>query len=241
MTTECMEQKKEADIDNFNAVIEYYNASDTQFTLTHFSRTVKDFFESNPRLNKPPLPLVHSVKSRIKNPEHLLDKLERKKQKGIYITPETLFNEVTDLIGVRVLHLFQEQFCEIHNEILNKISSGDWILGEAPKAYTWDPEAQYYFNSLDISTEIKDSYYTSVHYLVKPNNSSGICCEIQVRTLFEEVWGEIDHSINYPHKTDSIACSEQLKVLSRLVSTGTRLTDSIFRSYNEHMDRKNNE
>ena len=76
-----------------------------------------------------------------------------------------------------------------------------------------------------------------MHYLVKPNNNSDLCCEIQVRTLFEEIWGEIDHAINYPHQTDSVACREQLRVLSKLVSTGTRLSDSIFRSYNEYLGK----
>ena len=70
---------------------------------------------------------------------------------------------------------------------------------------------------------------------IKPNNNNPnpICCEIQVRTLFEEIWGEIDHSINYPHPTDSVACKEQLRVLSKLVGTGTRLADSIFRTLND--------
>ena len=71
--------------------------------------------------------------------------------------------------------------------------------------------------------------------MVKPNNrQNNIVCEIQVRTLFEEIWGEIDHTINYPKKTDSVACGEQLRVLAKLVSTGTRLADSIFRSHSEH-------
>ena len=91
---------------------------------------------------------------------------------------------------------------------------------------------------MGIKTEVKDTYYTSVHYVVKPNNAkSDVTCEIQVRTLFEEIWGEIDHTINYPHATNSIACKEQIRVLAKLVSTGTRLADSIFRTYDEY---KNN-
>lgn len=49
------------------------------------------------------------------------------------------------------------------------------------------------------------------------------------------VQGEIDHAINYPHPIDSVACSEQLKVLSKLISIGTRLSDSIFKSYNGYI------
>ena len=84
-----------------------------------------------------------------------------------------------------------------------------------------------------MTPKIKDSYYTSIHYVVKPKSDSNICCEIQVRTLFEEIWGEIDHTINYPSPTDNKACREQLRVLSKLVSTGTRLADSIFRTHME--------
>ena len=77
-----------------------------------------------------------------------------------------------------------------------------------------------------------------MHYVIKPNNNNPVCCEIQVRTLFEEIWGEIDHTINYPQPTTEIACSEQLRVLSKLVSTGTRLADSIFRTHAHYQKNK---
>ena len=107
---------------------------------------------------------------------------------------------------------------------------------------TWDPESKQMYDNLQITTEVRPTFYTSVHYLIKPNNNNPnpICCEIQVRTLFEEIWGEIDHSINYPHPTDNIACKEQLRVLSKLVGTGTRLADSIFRTLNDYKNFKDN-
>lgn len=219
---------------SFESVINYYKEPQTQFLLNQFLNQVKDFFTLNPTLNCNPLPIIHSIKYRIKDSEHLRDKLKRKKERGVIISENNLFNEITDLAGVRILHLYQEQFAAIHNQIMNKVESNDWCLGEPPKAYTWDPEAKKYFENLEILTEVKDSYYTSVHYLVKTNNKNSIYCEIQVRTLFEEIWGEIDHAINYPHKIENIACSEQLKVLSRLVATGTSLSSSIFRTYNEY-------
>ena len=76
-----------------------------------------------------------------------------------------------------------------------------------------------FFESLGLDVKLKESYYTSIHYLIKPKASSDVCCEIQVRTLFEEIWGEIDHTLNYPVPTKSKACREQLRVLSKLVST----------------------
>lgn len=210
-------------------VLAYLNP-DKQYELRAFLQNVLFFFENNPALNS----VVHSVKSRMKDPEHLKDKIERKMKDGKIIDESNLFTLINDLIGVRVLYLYQDQFKLIHDEILRKVNiNKDWMFVEQPKAYTWDPETRAYFEMLDIHTEVRDTYYTSVHYVIKPNNElSNITCEIQVRTLFEEIWGEIDHTINYPHPTDIIACKEQLRVLAKLVSTGTRLADSIFRTYN---------
>lgn len=214
-------------------IINFYNNRENVFILTHFKDQVVSYFQNNPLLNEGSLPIVHSIKSRLKDPEHLRDKLLRKQKKGQTIEKEELFSKINDLIGIRLLHLYQDQFPIIHNEILKNIEkNGNWELCEAPKAYTWDPESLEAYKSLEIETEIKETLYTSVHYVIKPNNDkSDVTCEIQVRTLFEEIWGEIDHTINYPHPTNSIACQEQIKVLSKLVSAGTRLADSIFRTH----------
>ena len=211
-------------------VLAYLNP-EKQYELKAFLQTVLFFFENNPALKG----IVHSVKSRMKDHEHLKDKIQRKLKSEKIIDENNLFTVVNDLIGVRVLYLYQDQFQLIHNELLKKVDeTKDWMFVEAPKAYTWDPETREYFEKLNIHTEVRDTYYTSVHYVIKPNNElSNITCEIQVRTLFEEIWGEIDHTINYPHPTEIIACKEQLRVLAKLVSTGTRLADSIFRTYND--------
>lgn len=226
-------------IENIDSVINFYN--DNQHRLIQLQASVEAYFKNHPQLNSKPFPIIHSTKTRIKDPNHLRDKIERKLLKGVKITNDNLFREITDLIGIRVLHLYQDQFPIIHKEILKLIAEGDWVFVEEPKAMTWDPESQMMYDDLQIVTEIRPTFYTSVHYLIKPNtnNQNPICCEIQVRTLFEEIWGEIDHSINYPHATDDVACKEQLRVLSKLVSTGTRLADSIFRTLNDHNDKKN--
>ncbi len=226
-------------VDNFDSVINFYK--DNQHRLLQFKASVETFFMNHPTLNSKESPIIHSIKSRSKDPEHLRDKLKRKLKKGKEITNSNLFGEITDLIGIRILHLYQDQFPIIHKEILKYIEEGDWVFVEPPKAMTWDPESKKMYRKLGIKTELRVTYYTSVHYIVKPNNNNPnpICCEIQVRTLFEEIWGEIDHTINYPHSTDNIPCKEQLRVLSKLVSTGTRLADAIFRSYNDYNKREN--
>lgn len=193
-----------------------------------FRQQVISFFQTSKQFKSSPLPLIHSIKSRLKDPDHLIDKVKRKwSQKKIDST--NLFNSINDLGGVRVLHLYTEQAHAIHNAIKSNVKNGNWIFNEDPIAYSWDPETTEYFKKIGLRAETRESYYSSIHYVVKPHTNSDITCEIQVRTLFEEIWGEIDHAINYPDSTSNIACKEQLKVLAKLASTGTRLADSIFK------------
>lgn len=197
-----------------------------------FRENTARFFETHPDLTQSPQ-IVHSVKSRMKDSQHLREKVQRKSLTEDPITPENIFDRVTDIAGVRVLHLYQAQFTQIHRVINQKLDSQDWTLYEEPKAYTWDPESRGFFENQGLNVEVKESLYTSVHYVIKPRENSPVSCEIQVRTLFEEVWGEIDHLLNYPEPTDSVACREQIGVLARLVGAGSRLADSIFRVHSD--------
>jgi putative GTP pyrophosphokinase len=197
-----------------------------------FLKGVETIFLEDPLLKTTP-PTVHSIKCRIKDLNHLREKISRKNRESQVITPDNVFEKITDIAGIRVLHLHQNQFTKIHECIMAQIDRGDWVLYENPKAYTWDPESKAFFESYSLDVQVKETFYTSIHYVVKPRIDSELTCEIQVRTLFEEIWGEIDHIINYPTPTESLACREQIKVLARLVGAGSRLNDSIFRTYNE--------
>jgi len=197
-----------------------------------FLSNVTDFFlEDNDALKDANgRSAIHSIKSRLKDPDHLRQKIVRKSQKGIHIDATNLFSVITDFCGARVMHLRRSDFSIIHSAILSHASDQNWYFAEDPKAYTWDPEYKLYFDGLSLASEIKESFYTSVHYLVRPNPESSVICEIQVRSLFEEIWGEVDHDLNYPEATKIKSCSEQLKVLAKLVGAGSRLVDSIYSS-----------
>ena len=174
--------------------------------LNMFMSSVRSWFETHPILTSGNTPLVHSVKARLKNPEHLRAKIQKKSNVENLIDGNNLGHKITDLAGVRVLHLHQEQLARIHEEILRKIKDrGDWVLHEPPRAYTWDPERRDFYQGIGFEVHLKPSSYTSVHYTVRPRPDSPLCCEIQVRTLFEEIWGEVDHALNYPDPTDSFA------------------------------------
>ena len=93
------------------------------------------------------------------------------------------------------------------------------------------PQSVRGLEGIGITTTVSANMYSSVHYVIEASSKTKFTCEIQVRTLAEEVWGEVDHNFNYPHATDSVACREQIRVLARVASSCSRLVDSIFKSY----------
>ncbi len=209
------------------ALVQHY--ADRLETAQRLSHNLAELFSSD-KLKK----LVHSIKARAKDPEHLRDKLKRKMCKCIEegnefdITPENLFKQVNDLAGVRLLHLHTWQFADIHKIVLELLAEEGFRVLEGPVARTWDNEYKAVFGKMGIATIDSERMYTSVHYVVDPGAGTKPTAEIQVRTLAEELWGEVDHTINYPHACEIAACGEQIKVLARVTSSCTRLVDSIF-------------
>ena len=177
---------------------------------------------------------VHSLKHRVKEPSHLRDKLTRKlvaaKEDGreFGINCDNLFEKINDLAGLRILHLHTMQIRAIHEQLMDLFEEQKYTLIEEPTANCWDVEFENLFRSFGIATESRDSMYTTIHYVLEANQRSKLTCEIQVRSLMDEVWGEVSHRVNYPHESSSQACQDQLKVLARLTSGGVRLVDSIF-------------
>ena len=198
----------------------------------------KDFV-TNPKV----APFVHSIKFRTKDPESLRGKLRRKavealkKRRVFSITTKNLFIQITDLAGIRILHLYPKQMSEMKPH-LEALLAERRLMTKERIAYTWDEEYRHLFQNLGYVTKYKPSMYTSLHHVVVANRTHKFHCEIQIRTLMEEVWGEVDHTINYPEASGSVACREQLKALARMSSAGTRLVDSIFESHNDYLKKK---
>ncbi|MCW8830093.1 MAG: RelA/SpoT domain-containing protein [Gammaproteobacteria bacterium] len=221
-----------------DALVEEYKNHAGQ--IETFLNVFRTYLSENDELNKH----IHSIKTRMKDPEHLRDKLQRKilkhkqEKTKFTITSENLLTEINDLAGIRILHLHNSQMQHIDPLLQDIFAENSYRLIEGPGARTWDDEYRKYFESINIEVQVSETLYTSVHYVVGSASRLKMTCEVQVRTLSEEIWGEVDHQLNYPHKTNSLACAEQLKVLARVTSSTTRLVDSIFRSYDDYYKEK---
>jgi ppGpp synthetase/RelA/SpoT-type nucleotidyltranferase len=234
-----MSKPTKTDRKRVHTVIAFYVEKEQQSLLSIFKNQLLVALQESEDLRKH----IHSIKSRIKDPDHLRDKLIRKicqaRENGekFDIKPENLFAKIGDLVGIRILHLYTHQFAEIDKALREIFHNHKYRISEGPFARTWDDESRDYFRGLRIKLQKSPTLYTSVHYLIESASRAKVICEIQVRTLMEEVWGEVDHAINYPEPIDSIACREQIKALARATSSATRLVDSIFATV-EDLERK---
>lgn len=162
------------------------------------------------------IPGAYVVRYRVKDPEHVIDKAIRKKiDKGIVINKENFLDEFDDFIGVRILHLFKNDWEAIYNSLREK-----YDVIEQPKAYHREGDSKEYLEKckeLGLNPEIKEAGYRSIHYLAKiPFFGSEFKCEIQVRTIFEEAWSEIDHLVRYPNDTNNELLNYYLLMFNRI-------------------------
>lgn len=155
---------------------------------------------------------VHSLSFRVKDTEHLIEKIIRKNGKyaaeGKTVTKNNYKEYITDLMGLRILLLFKEDWREVHSFLTEKY--GDKFI-EEPFAYIRKGDGRNLYDG--IVRIIEDRPYRSVHYVIRHENGAGL--EIQVRTLFEEAWSEVDHKIRYPYNIGNEMMNGYLNIMNR--------------------------
>ena len=84
------------------------------------------------------------------------------------------------------------------------------------------------FEELNIEVRSRVSGYRSVHYLVEfyPTNEK-VIAEIQVRTIFEEGYGEIDHTLRYSHNEIPEILKSNLLLFNRIVGSADEMASLI--------------
>jgi putative GTP pyrophosphokinase len=170
-------------------------------------------------------PYVHAVKGRVKDPEHLIHKIIRKSiEEGYpYATLNNYKDVIKDLVGVRALHLFNEEWKEVHKYIFSKFK----VIGkpEAKIRMGDSDRLKEMYQNADPPCSIEDAQdYRSVHYTIEREEANiKISMEIQARTLFEEARSEIDHRIIYPIKPTDDKLEFLIRMMSRLAGKGDEI------------------
>ena len=167
---------------------------------------------------------VHSLRYRIKDPEHLIEKIFRKKRENpaLEISVDNYPEHIQDLAGVRAMHLFKADWLPIHRHI-----TATWDLLGVPQANVraGDPDnIVEKFKEMGCEVRKHPQGYRSVHYQLKVRpTKKEHTVELQVRTLFEEGWSEIDHRFAYPHSPRGKILSEFLAIFNRLAGSADEM------------------
>jgi ppGpp synthetase/RelA/SpoT-type nucleotidyltranferase len=188
---------------------------------------------------------VHSVRARMKDLNHLRGKIERwhEKHAGKKLTEANFFEEIEDLAGVRILVLYRHDVAIVDHFVYR---CDKWIVLKAEANYDENRyEDEHFFErDLGFSKETPKRLlqpkrgYASIHYILVPRTMSPEeakdthrKCELQVRTIHEEAWGEFSHEFTYPYddEVDPLA-SRMIKRLSGLLHQAEDIVSDIRRS-----------
>lgn len=169
------------------------------------------------------VPGAYIVRYRVKDPEHLIDKIIRKKiDDGEIVTKENYKTRFDDLIGFRILHLFKDNWKPIHEYIKE-----NYELKETPIVYYRQGDSQEFLKQcrdMGVEPKEKQAGYRSIHYVAKKYFlGHPYTFEIQVRTIIEDAWSEIDHLIRYPNQTQDELLNQYLLLFNMVAGAADEM------------------
>ena len=167
---------------------------------------------------------IHSIRYRIKDPNHLIAKIIRLKISNKILNNITIENyreEIKDILGFRLLHVFKEDWIKIYDYLHE-----NYKQHENSYAYYRTGDDPKYIKSIQekgIKVYANEDGYRSIHMILEidppKKTSNTIVCEVQIRTVFEEAWSEIGHSVRYPNNINNEHLNNYFKIYNRFVGT----------------------
>ena len=153
---------------------------------------------------------LHTIIYRIKDELRVLEKINRLNKEledGVPLIMEKNYQvRVGDLLGVRIICLRLSDIEKVEEYL--KLLSEENIL-----SFVKGPDQKRSFilpvnpgDSLPDDIDLRYSGYSSIHYQIELGENSdaspglkGLLFELQLRTILEEAWSEIDHKYRYVH------------------------------------------
>ena len=149
---------------------------------------------------------IHAIKSRIKTFESFAAKIERKK----YTNP---WRQCEDIAAVRIICLFEDQVPRIV-DVLTK--SNNLIVVESKKR----------------KKQADQFSYTAYHMIVQHKEMpKEFVCEIQIRTILQDAWAEMEHYVNYKQLSLDEKTQRKVNALSALFEVAEDQFKDIYESF----------
>lgn len=170
--------------------------------------------------------LAYAVKVRVKEDYKIIEKVRAKRD----TKPAYCVGDLRDIVGLRIVTLYRLDALNVVPLLIGSIKSGGAAASlfkpnslEEITIYSTNPKG----DAQDLSSRLMSLFkseglghiaridetpqnYTSIHMVAWGRGKyrdgyQDVPVEIQVRTAFEDVWGEIDHSLKYKRKRSAQA------------------------------------
>ncbi|WP_410663567.1 GTP pyrophosphokinase family protein [Amycolatopsis sp. lyj-84] len=132
---------------------------------------------------------VHSVDYRVKTIESLEKKLERKSDKYASI------EDITDILGLRIVTYFRDDVDKVASIVESEFLID--IANSINKSDSLDPD-RFGYTSLHYIASIATSRSSLAEY----RKYSEFRFEIQIRSILQHAWAEIEHDLGYKSKVE---------------------------------------
>lgn len=151
---------------------------------------------------------INSIKSRLKKPTSIIEKLERR---NIPVSVDAMEENLNDIAGIRVVCSFKEDVYALAEALLKQ----DDITLIEKKDYIKNP---------------KENGYKSLHLIVAvpiflENEKRIMKVEVQLRTIAMDCWASLEHQLHY--KKDRELSSDMERELLECASLSTLLDDKM--------------
>ncbi|ESK45037.1 hypothetical protein P253_03069, partial [Acinetobacter indicus CIP 110367] len=194
---------------------------------------------------------VNSVRWRVKDPIHLLTKIVRKRKEAIKannseskylsISVENYKEIITDLIGLRAIYLFKNHWKIIDKYVCNnfRVNKDENIViyhaHEDDLSFYYENNYVKEINGIELRyiRSEKASKYRSTHYIIDANFPHNFKLELQIRSILDEAWGEIDHFLRYPDHQEDAQLKRQMTVLNGAINGCEELVTTYFKEFQE--------
>jgi ppGpp synthetase/RelA/SpoT-type nucleotidyltranferase len=190
--------------DTNQILIKYYEAQD------QYERMATELHRLLDEDQRFPAESVYTVKHRLKKPDRLIEKIRAantRARKGVTPIDHSNFqSRVDDLLGVRVVCLRLADLVKL-KQYLNSLGEEQklrFIKGPTEKKTFLIRPGEGESGSVHTRPDMQYTGYSSIHYVVKlgrrlqpPKDLAKLKAELQLRTILEEAWGEIDHKYRY--------------------------------------------
>lgn len=166
-----------------------------------------------------------TYKSRVKSFKSYYRKLLR-------IKPASLNKQdlpvLTDMMGIRVICAFLEDLAVVEKQIVDNYNIVEVERKGADRTFR-----EFGYESTHILIEIPNTIRAQY------NLPNGLVCEIQIRTILQDAWAEVEHELVYKSEFSPFDLPLKRKLAS--MNASLSLADIIFQEIRDYQNKLNNE